>query len=183
MARIASAADKMKQLLDELLELSRIGRTINPPENVSLSALAEEARELLRGPLEARGVRLEVQPDMPTVRGDRVRLREVLQNLIENATKFMGDEQRPVIRVSAALEHERVICEVRDNGIGIEPRYASKVFGLFEQLDQSQPGSGVGLALVQRIVAVHGGRTWAESPGLGCGASFYFELPAEAGGS
>ncbi len=180
MARVGNAADKMKQLLDELLELSRIGRVVNPPETVSLSLLAEDVRELLRGPLEKSGVRLEIQPDMPTIRGDRLRLREVLQNLIENAIKFMdADNDEPSIWVSATQEAETVHCEVRDNGVGIEPRYIEKVFGLFEQLDPSRAGSGVGLALVQRIVEVHGGRVWAHSAGLGRGASFHFELPAE----
>lgn len=181
MARIGSAADKMKQLLDELLELSRIGRIVNPHERVSLSVLAEEACELLRGPLEARGVQVEVQRDMPTIRGDRVRLREVFQNLIENAVKFTGEVERPLVRVSGSRDEGNARIRVRDNGMGIEPRYLGKVFGLFEQLDQSQPGSGVGLALVQRIVAVHGGRVWAESEGLGKGADFYFELPLEVG--
>ncbi len=180
MARVANAADKMKQLLDELLELSRIGRVVNPPETVSLSVLAEDVRELLRGPLEQSGVRLELQPDMPAIRGDRLRLREVLQNLIENAIKFMGvDNDEPSIWVSATQEEGAVRCEVRDNGMGIEPRYTERVFGLFEQLDQSRAGSGVGLALVQRIIEVHGGRVWAQSEGLGHGASFCFELPAE----
>lgn len=178
MARIAGAADKMKELLDELLELSRVGRIANPPENVSLSELAEKAFELLRGPLDERGVSLKVAPNLPIVNGDRMRLREVLQNLIENAIKFSGDQAEPIVEVGATEQGGKVVCHVRDNGIGIEQRYISRIFGLFEQLDQSRGGSGVGLALVERIVAVHGGRVWAESAGPGCGASFFFELPS-----
>ncbi len=180
MMRVANAADKMKQLLDELLELSRIGRVVNPPETVSLTALSEEVRELLRGPLKQSGVSLEIQADMPSVRGDRLRLREVLQNLIENSIKFTrADGDEPSVWVSATQEEGTVRCAVRDNGMGIEPHYVEKVFGLFEQLDPSRMGSGVGLALVQRIVEVHGGRVWAQSEGLGHGASFCFELPVE----
>lgn len=179
--RIAKAAERMEQLLDELLELSRIGRLVNPPEDVPLGELVEETLEMLSGPVEARGVTVEVAPDLPVVHGDRMRIREVVQNLLENATKFLGDRPEPRIEIGVRRNGEAV-CFVRDNGIGIDPRYTDKVFGLFERLSHDGEGSGVGLTVVKQIVEVHGGRIWVESEGLGKGACFYFTLP-EAEGS
>lgn len=176
--RIDAAAEKMKQLLDELLELSRIGRIVNPPEDIPLSDLGDEVKSLLEGPLAEQGVEFTVAPGLPTVHGDRVRLREVLQNLVENGIKFAGEGRGAHVELGASLQGDRVLCHVRDDGIGIDPRYTERIFGLFEQLDQSRPGTGVGLALVKRIVEVHGGRVWVESPGLGHGATFFVELPA-----
>jgi two-component system, LuxR family, sensor kinase FixL len=175
--RIANAADRMKELLDEVLELSRIGRVVNPAEWVDLGGLTRETVTLLSGPLDERGVEVDIAPDLPTVYGDRVRLREVIQNLVENAIKFLGDEPQPCIEVGRRDDDGEPVCFVRDNGVGIDPRYLKKVFGLFEQLDPSHQGTGVGLALVHRIIEVHGGRIWVESEGLGHGTSFCFSLP------
>ncbi|NQT40546.1 MAG: PAS domain S-box protein [Planctomycetes bacterium] len=176
LARISSAADKMDQLLRDLLELSRIGRLINPPENVSLEEVAREALELVGGQVKERGVRVEISPDLPVVFGDRVRLLEVLQNLIDNAVKYMGDTSEPRVEIGSRRDGNQTICYVRDNGIGIEPRYHERVFGLFDQLDQKVEGSGIGLALVKRIVEVHGGRIWIESEGSGHGSTFCFTV-------
>ncbi len=175
--RVAAAADKMKQLLDELLELSRIGRLINPPERVCLSALVQEVRDLLSVPLQSSGVEFVVEGELHAAFGDRLRLREVLQNLVENAIKFMGTQSSPRIAVSSRRTESGIVCSVADNGIGIAPRYLSRIFALFEQLEPGQGGSGVGLTLVRRIVDVHGGRVWATSEGPGAGATFHFELP------
>ena len=112
--------------------------------------------------------------------GDRLRLLEVYQNLIDNAVKFLGEQESPRIEVGAREgkgDSREVLCWVKDNGAGIDPRYLDKVFGLFERLDQQVPGTGVGLALVKRIVEVHGGRAWVESEGAGRGSTFFFTLP------
>jgi signal transduction histidine kinase len=178
--RIASAADKMKQLLDELLALSRVGKVVAPPQAVDLTALACEVRDLLSGPLDEASVHVEVDLVMPWVSGDRLRLREVIQNLVENAAKFMGDQATPRVSIGAKQTRNIVVAWVKDNGIGIEGAHLERVFGLFEQLDQKRPGTGVGLALVRRIVDVHGGRAWVESEGLGRGCTFFFELPASS---
>lgn len=178
MARISGAVAKMRQLLDELLELSRIGRVVNPPENVSLARLAQEAVELVAGQIAERGVHVEVSPDLPTVYGDRPRLLEVLQNLVDNAVKFMGDQSEPRVEIGVRRENARAVCYVSDNGMGIESRYHVKIFGLFDKLDPSD-GTGVGLALVKRIVEVHGGRIWVESGGRGQGSTLCFTLPEE----
>ena len=181
MARIGGAADKMDLLLKDLLELSRIGRLVNPSQQVNLTELAQEAMELVHGQIAKRGVTVEISPDMPTVYADRPRLLEVMQNLLDNAIKYMGDQRHPLVEIGSRREGEETICYVRDNGIGIEPGYQEKVFGLFEQLDQHVEGSGIGLALVKRIIKMHGGRIWVESQGAGQGATFCFTLAEKAG--
>ncbi len=178
--RIAGAADKMDRLLSELLALSQIGRLVNPPENVALEGLAREAVELVGGQIAAGGVQVEISPDLPTVAGDRPRLLEVLQNLIDNAVKYMGDQPRPRVEIGARPDDEETICYVRDNGIGIEPRYQERIFNLFDKLHPKTEGSGVGLALVKRIVEVHGGRIWVESKGAAEGSTFCFTVPPKA---
>ncbi len=180
LGRIVAAADKMHRLLDDLLELSRIGRVVHPPEDVALSDLVREVVELLKGQLELKGVVVEVAPHLPVVRADRRRLLEVLQNLIGNAGKFTGAQTRPQIEVGCRQGEGERVFYVRDNGLGLEPRFLERVFGLFEKLDPGGQGTGVGLALVRRIIEAHGGRVWAESEGLGHGSSFCFTLPGAA---
>ncbi len=179
--RIHAAAGRMGQLLDEVLELSRVGRQVNTQEYVSMSALAREAASNVEGAITQRGVELEVDPKMPPVQGDRLRLLEVFQNLIENAVKFMGDQPQPRIEIGWRMDVSEAaagvpVFYVRDNGIGIRARYREKIFGLFERLDLGVDGTGVGLALVQRIVKIHGGRVWVESAGPGRGSTFCFTL-------
>jgi signal transduction histidine kinase/DNA-binding LacI/PurR family transcriptional regulator len=178
MTRIVEATEKMRRLLDDLLELSRIGRLMNAPESVPLSAAVHEALQVVQGHIAARGVQIEVAPELPTVYGDRARLVEVLQNLIDNACKFMGAQAEPRISIGVrgADRDGKPIVSVQDNGIGIEPQYHEKVFGLFDKLDPRSEGTGIGLALVKRIVEVHGGRIWVESQ-AGQGAAFCFTLP------
>ena len=120
-----------------------------------------------------------IAPDLPPVTGDRLRLVEVYQNLIENAVKYMGDQPAPRVEVGTRHDAEtgETVFYVADNGMGIDPRYQRKVFGLFERLDAGTEGTGVGLALVTRIVEVHGGRVWVESEGRGKGSTFCFTLP------
>ena len=175
--QIASAADKMQQLLDELLELSRIGRLVNPPQTVSLTELAHEAAGLVAGQLTARGVQVDIVPDLPSVIGDHPRLREVFENLLSNAAKFMGDQPYPRVEIGVRYNEEQPVIYVLDNGIGIAPQYQEKVFGLFEKLDAVTEGTGIGLAIVKRIVETHGGRIWVESEGQGRGSTFCFTLP------
>ncbi|MBI3739228.1 MAG: PAS domain S-box protein [Chloroflexi bacterium] len=175
--RISDAAEKMQRLLNELLELSRIGRLMNPPEEVQFEALVREAMEIVHGRLTADRVRVEIQSNLPAVYGDRQRLLEVLQNLIDNAAKFMGQQADPLIEVGqSGYEDDKPIFFVRDNGIGIAPQFHDRIFGLFNKLDPKSEGTGVGLALVKRIVETHSGRIWLESE-EGRGTTFYFTLP------
>jgi len=185
-ARITQAGDRMRRLLDDLLELSRIGRIANPPADVAFADIAREAVEAVDGRIRARGVTVLVAGDLPVVRGDRTRLVEVVQNLVDNATKFMGGQERPVVEIGMAPAGEtgRATLFVRDNGIGIEPELAGRVFGLFAKLDPASEGTGIGLALVRRIVEVHGGSIRVESAGRDAGSTFLFTLPlADAGGT
>jgi signal transduction histidine kinase len=177
MARVRAATQRMDRLLRELLELSRVGRTAGEPVSVPFADLVREAIALVDGRLQERGVRVVLAEPLPAVRGDRPRLVELVQNLLDNAAKFMGDQEHPRIEVGARAEGPQTAFFVRDNGRGIEPRYHDKVFGLFDRLDPADDGTGVGLALVKRIVEVHGGRVWVESDGPGRGSTFCFTLP------
>jgi PAS domain S-box-containing protein len=177
--RITNATDKMQRLLNELLELSRIGRMVNPTEIIPFETIVREALELTQDGCKERAMVVEMATDMPSVQGDRVRLVEVMQNLIDNACKFMGEQPLPRIEVgwrSEGAEHDKVVFHVRDNGIGIAPEHYERIFGLFNQLNPAVEGTGVGLALVKRIVEFHGGRIWVESE-VGKGSVFYFTLP------
>lgn len=174
-ARIRAATERMQHLLDDLLELSRIGRLMNPPEWVPFASIVREALEVTQGRLAERSVAVRVAPDLPLVYGDRVRLVEVLQNLLDNAARFVGDQPMPQIEIGVRAEAVPVFF-VRDNGIGIDPAYHQKIFGLFEKLDAQSDGTGVGLTLVKRIIEVHGGQIWVESQGVGHGSTFCFTL-------
>jgi signal transduction histidine kinase len=178
LARIRGATSTMEELLRELLELSRVGRVMNPPERVSLDELAQQAIALLHERLRAAKVRVEVQPGLGFVLGDRTRLLEVFQNLIENAVKFRSGQGDPLVEIGSRPGPGGPVVTVRDNGVGIDPRYHNRVFALFERLDPRVEGTGIGLALVKRIVEVHGGRVWVESEGAGQGSTFCFSLPA-----
>ena len=175
--RIAGAADRMNSLLKDLLELSRIGRLINPAENISLEALLHEVIEQVEGNLNEKDVQVEIAQNLPAVHGDRQRLLEVFQNLIENAAKYMGDQTNPLIEIGHNGEEDgKSIFFVKDNGIGIAPEFHERIFGLFNKLNAQSEGTGIGLALVKRIVEVHGGRIWVKSE-TGKGSTFYFTLP------
>ena len=167
----------MQRLLGELLELSRIGRITNEPEIIPFDILAREAVDLVHGNLWAYDVKVEIQKDLPSVNVDRQRLLEVVQNLVDNAAKFMGKQTAPLVEIGQrGEENGRPVFFIRDNGIGISPEYFERVFGLFNKLDATTDGTGVGLAIVKRIIETHGGRIWVESE-VGKGSTFYFSLP------
>ena len=177
MERIRQAANRMQNLLNSLLELSRIGRIVNEPEQVEIGAIARDALAMLEGSISARGVKVLFTDEGHIICGDRVRLQEVLQNLLENAVKFMGSQPNPEIVIgSLPDENGKPVFFVRDNGMGIEPQYLGRIFGLFNKLDADTEGTGIGLTLVKRIIEVHGGKIWVESE-PGKGSTFYVTLP------
>ncbi|MBL8062492.1 MAG: PAS domain S-box protein [Anaerolineales bacterium] len=175
MKRISDATDKMQSLLNELLDLSRIGRLINPPQSIPFNDIVYEALELVHGRLQENNVQVQVQENMPRVYGDRHRFVEVLQNLIDNAAKFVT--LNPKIEIGQdGMEEGKPIFFIRDNGIGIPFVHHDRIFGLFNKLDADSEGTGIGLALVKRIIEFHGGRIWIQSE-VGGGATFFFTLP------
>ncbi len=175
-ATITKAADGMHEILDELLALSRIGRIVSPSETTCFSDVIDEALKRVAGPLAERSAILEIEDEFPDIFGDRGRLVEVIQNLIENSLKY-SPGPRPRIGIGARRDEEETVFFVDDDGVGVDSRYHEKIFGLFEQLDGRNEGSGVGLAIVKRIVEVHNGHIWIESEGAGRGSRFCFTLP------
>ena len=176
--RITEAVAKLQLQLDELFELSRAGRPVGPPVAVSAAELVEEALRLVHGRRTAGRIRVEVVGSLPVVFGDRARLVQVFQNLLDNAMKFAAGAAEPLVTVESRPSAEgKAVLAVRDNGIGIEPRHRARVFDLFEKLDPRAEGSGAGLALVKRVVESHGGRVWLESEGLTRGTTACVTLP------
>lgn len=175
--RIAGAADKMDEILSDLLEFARIGRVRRPSEDIESQQLALEALQKLEGLIRAKNINVKISSALPRVYGDRVRLREVFENLIENAAKYTSDREQPLIEIGTRWQEDEQIIFVRDNGQGVDPRYHNRIFELFEKLDPNTQGPGIGLALAKRIIEVHGGRIWVESNGEGQGSTLCFALP------
>lgn len=180
MNRVIKATETMQVLLNDLLELSRVGRVINSLANVSFGDMVKDVLNLIVEPQNGQRAWFTVEEKLPIVRCDRTRVLEVLQNLISNSIKFIGSQTAPSIRIGQNGFDSKTgfpIFYVADNGIGIDPKYHETVFGLFNRLDQKEEGTGIGLTLVKRIIEVHGGRIWVESDGQGKGTTFYFTLP------
>ncbi len=176
--RINEAVDKMHRLLSELLELSRIGRMMNRAESIPFVDLIHEVQGVLDGRLQATSAQLKIADDFPVVYGDRRRLLEVLQNLVDNAAKFSKNGTLPMIEIGHhGIDNGMPVFFVRDEGIGVAHEFHERIFGLFNKLNPMVEGTGVGLAIVKRIVEFHGGRIWVESE-VGQGATFFFTLPA-----
>jgi PAS domain S-box-containing protein len=175
---IQSNARNMGQLIDDLLAFSRLGRRRVEPVEIDFQDLARGVFEELQAGAGDRTITFEVA-SLPRLKGDRAMFRQVFINLLSNAMKFTGRREHPVIQVGARLENGNHIFYVRDNGAGFDMKYAGKLFGVFQRLHSTQEfeGTGVGLAIVQRIVERHGGRVWAEAKPEE-GATFYFSLPA-----
>ena len=172
---------RMGQLIDDLLAFSRLGRTEIATGPVDMKELAQlVADEIQRGDASRNGS-LEIRIDpLPPARGDRGLLRQVMSNLLQNAAKFTRDRASARIEVGSRTDGGQTAYYVKDNGAGFDARYADKLFGVFQRLHSTEQfdGTGVGLAIVKRIVQRHGGRVWAEGK-VDQGATFYFTLPGE----
>jgi PAS domain S-box-containing protein len=173
--RIQKNSERMALLIDNLLELSRIGRMKGQEELVNISDIISDVVDGLAPQLEEKGTRLTVKDGMPTVRCDRTRMEQIFANLISNANKFMGeDNQDPTIEVGCDDKDSCHTFYVRDNGIGIDEEYHDKIFQIFQRLDDIETeGTGVGLAIVKKIVESFGGRIWVDSA-KGKGTTVYF---------
>jgi signal transduction histidine kinase len=141
---------------------------------VALEQVMAEVAADLRPGLEAAGAALEVGP-LPEVDGDPRQLRRVLQNLVANAVKFRG-EAPPRVEVSALADREEWVVTVRDNGVGVDPEHAGRIFAMFSRVNGETEGTGIGLSVCRRVVEAHGGRIWVE-PAQGGGSAFRFTLP------
>jgi len=177
---IQTGSQEMDQLIVGLLEFSRTGRQPLDLDRIDMTALADaaatEMRSLYTGPCPV----IEIAA-LPAISGDAIVLRQVWCNLIGNALKYSAKRPQPRIRISGRIEGREAIYQVDDNGAGFDMRYADKLFGVFQRLHRAEEfsGTGVGLAIVQRIIARHGGRIWAQgTPDVG--ACFQFTLPLAA---
>src|SRR5215216_5427989 len=164
----------MDEVLSDLLEMARIEHVSNTFDETDLFQLTLEALKSLDMWIHSNHVQVSVAPDLPRVYGDRSRLREVLVNLIDNAAKYMREQPNPAITIGVRQDIGEQVIFVKDNGIGIDPRYHTRIFNLFEQLDPTMEGTGLGLALTKRIIELHGGRIWVESTKGEPGSTFCF---------
>jgi len=176
---IRGQADRMGMLIDDLLAFSRLGRKSINPAHLDMAELVANTFERLNGSHESSNAEFRVGK-LPGATGDRSLLEQVWSNLLSNAIKFSSREDHPLVEVGGIVEESENVYYVRDNGVGFDPRYQEKLFGVFQRLhDESEyPGTGVGLALVHRIITRHGGRVWADSR-PGDGATFHFSLPKD----
>jgi light-regulated signal transduction histidine kinase (bacteriophytochrome) len=168
----------MHSLINDLLTYSRVGTRGKPLEPTDCEAVFDQSVSNLKVAVEESGARV-THDSLPTVMADSSQLEELFQNLIGNAIKFHGEEP-PRVHVSVRPDGNQWVFSVRDNGIGIAPEFAERIFIIFQRLhgNEKYPGTGIGLAVCKKIVECHGGRIWVESE-LGKGATFYFTLPRE----
>jgi PAS domain S-box-containing protein len=180
LGRVVSATVTMQALLHDLLSLSKVGRTVDTTEDVALGEVTASVLEVIHGDHVKKNIQFKVADNLPLVRVNRTRVGEIFQNLLVNAMKFSCEKPAPFVEVGFGGTDEHTnypIIFVRDNGIGIEPRYHAQIFGLFNRLNPQMEGTGVGLTLVKRIVELYGGRIWVKSNGDDNGSTFYFTLP------
>ncbi|MBW2709807.1 MAG: GHKL domain-containing protein, partial [Deltaproteobacteria bacterium] len=176
---ISDAALKMESLINDLLELSRIGRLTEKKSTFSFAGIAEEALKALEPQIRERGIEVKIQENLPRVYGERKRLLQVMENLLSNAVKYVGKEN-PTPRIEVGVEDQsgQTVFFVRDNGIGIEEIYFEKIFQVFQRLPPAKKagtGTGIGLAIVKRVIESHGGSIRLTSA-LGKGSTFFFTV-------
>ena len=172
----------MAQLINDLLGLSRLTRQPMRKTDIHLGDMARQVFERLKSQAPGRNLQLTVN-DLPTAYGDHSLLYQVMMNLLGNAIKYTSSRETALIEVGGRTDGNENIYYVKDNGIGFDERYIDKLFGPFQRLHglEEYEGTGIGLAIVQRIIQKHGGRVWAEGK-VDAGATFYFALPKNAGG-
>ncbi len=178
LSRIEEGAHRMGLLVDELLNLARVGRHALKLQSTNLHPVVEEVVSLLQPEAEGRAVCWRIA-EFPPVECDPVLVKQVFQNLIANALKFTRTRQQAIIEISHRQENGERVIAIRDNGVGFNMKYQDKLFGVFQRLHRVEDfeGTGIGLATVHRIIRKHGGRVWAEAE-LDKGATFYFTLGA-----
>jgi light-regulated signal transduction histidine kinase (bacteriophytochrome) len=182
-ATISQNAARMGQLISDILDFSRMSRREIAMTPVNMTELAREVYEEVRGAAPAERNIVFRMGDLPPASGDRAMLRQVWVNLLSNAVKYTGQRSEAAVEAGSSAANGENTYWVKDNGAGFDMRCADKLFGVFQRLhsDSEFEGTGIGLAIVKRIVTRHGGRVWAEST-PGEGATFYFALPAKKSG-
>jgi light-regulated signal transduction histidine kinase (bacteriophytochrome) len=172
-------AKRMQVLISDLLELSRVGRTTEEFVPVALDEALDGALHNLADKIEETGTRVERLTALPTVAGDKSLLISLLENLVGNAVKYRRDGVAPVVQIAAEREPDMWQVTVRDNGIGIDPQYAERIFAVFQRLHlrDKYGGTGIGLALCRKIVEFHGGHIWLDTVESPPGAAFTFTVP------
>lgn len=173
---IQNAITKMDHFLIDTLELSRIGRMAEPPEDVPFGEIVRDTLNQTTEMIKMSGTKIALAEDWPVVYVDHMRIVEVLANLVENSIKYMGDQESPKIEIGWQIDGDETVFFVQDNGMGIDHAQHDNVFGLFYKLDKETDGTGAGLAIVKRIIEVHSGRIWIESE-RGNGCKVHFTLP------
>jgi len=173
---IVEGSKRMKYLIDDLLEFSRLNTQNREFESVLLKITLEDVLRNLNATIKENNAKISHDP-LPTIRGDRSQINQLLQNLIANAIKFHGDEP-PKVHISAEESGNEWIISVNDKGIGIDPDHQEQIFRIFKRLHtrEEYAGTGIGLAICKRIIDKHNGKIWVESE-LGKGSTFYFTIP------
>lgn len=173
--RIVESTRRMERRLEEILRLAKIGRLIEPSEKVDLLGIIEETVQMMARKLGDAHIDVEVAKSFPKVVGDATRLQEVIENLLDNAIQYIGEEPNR-ISIGHEVRGDETVFYVRDNGIGVDPQHAASIFELFNRRARTVEGEGIGLAITKSIVEAHGGRIWVESKGKGTGSCFCFTL-------
>jgi light-regulated signal transduction histidine kinase (bacteriophytochrome) len=174
---IVNYTRKMGQLIDELLAFSRLGRKELVPGNVSMQSIVNNICMEIGNDHSGNKIEFRIKELLPA-KGDNVTLKQTWINLISNAVKYSGLKKNPIIEIGCVKKEEEIQYYIKDNGAGFDMRYSDKLFGVFQRLhneDQFE-GTGVGLAIVHRIISKHGGRVWGEGI-VDEGATFHFTLP------
>ncbi len=174
--RIQRACTRMRQMLDDLREFARQGQPLREMLPMSFGDVVSEALEQLAGARPA-DVSINVEPDLPEIQGDRIRLLRVVQNVLENALCSVCERKNPVINISAVTEGALVTVLIGDNGQGIDPEHIPRMFQPYRQLSGRGGACGLGLSIAQRIMRAHGGELTLESPGVGHGATVKLAFP------
>jgi len=180
--RVLKNVAQMERLIEDLLEFSRVGRLSRPYEKVSSKEIVDEVLSDYTYRIQEKGIEVHVADDLPEIVCDPDQINQVFTNLISNAVKYLGKRKNPRIEIGWRDAEDSVIFYVRDNGVGIPKEHQDKIFGLFHRVEARDEGegTGIGLAIVRRIVETHGGRVWVESE-PGQGATFYFSIPKREG--
>jgi PAS domain S-box-containing protein len=173
--RIMDVTMKMERRLDDLLKLAKLGRIIEPTEAIDLKELIDETVLMMSKRIDDNNISVEVASGLPTILGDRVRLLEVIEILMDNAIKYIGNPPNEIC-VDFRIEDTETVFLIKDNGVGIDPAQRDVVFELFRRLDNRSDGDGAGLAIAKRIINAHGGQIWVESEGIDKGSCFCFTL-------